>query len=460
MNMAALLRGALPRSRVRTDAATLLVYECDGLTLFRERPDAVVSPASTAEVAAVARALAAAGVPIVPRGAGTGLAGGARPCQGGVVLDLAGMNRVVGIDASRREAHVEAGVVNVAVSEAARPFGLFFAPDPSSQIACTIGGNVACGSGGPHCLRYGTMTDHVRGVVMIDAAGAVHTVRDESLLSLVVGSEGTLGIVTEAFLNLSPVPEAVATLLLSFPEMDAACAAVAEIIEAGFVPAALEILDRRAVAAVEDSVFAAGYPRDAAAVLLVEIDGTQAEVEEAVAFLGRHWPGLRRARAEAERTALWRGRKGAFGAMGRISEECYVMDCVVPRRHMAQALARIDEIASARGLTCVNVFHAGDGNLHPLIAYARKDADKVHDAGRAIAAACLELGGSLTGEHGIGVEKRDFMPLLFDADSLAAMERVRHAFDPDRVLNPGKVLPGPKVCAEAIRRDDAERIIG
>ncbi len=451
MNLARLV--PLPRDRVRTDLASLLVHECDALTLFRERPRAVVYPESTAEVKACVRALAAHGIPIVARGAGTGLAGGARPCATGVVLDLCKMDRILAIDAPRRTARVEAGVVNARVSDAAAPLGLFFAPDPSSQMACTIGGNVACGSGGPHCLRYGTMTDHVAAVTLVDAQGDVHEVADESLLSLVVGSEGTLGIVTEAVLRLQPVPPAVATMLLSFPAMRAACEAVAAILAEGFVPAALEILDRRAVAMVEDSIFRAGYPRDAAAVLLVELDGTKAEVEEAAAWIAARWPA-RRARDDAERHALWRGRKGAFGAMGRVAEECYVVDCVVPRSRMADALERIDAVAERRGLTLVNVFHAGDGNLHPLIAYRRADAPKVQEAGREITEICVSLGGSLTGEHGIGVEKRDFMPMLFDAPSLAAMERVREAFDGKRILNPGKVLPGPKVCAEAVRRSD------
>ena len=451
MNLARL--GPLPRDRVRTDPASLLVHECDALTLFRERPRAVLYPESTAEVRACVHALAGHGIPIVARGAGTGLAGGARPCATGVVLDLCKMDRVLAIDALRRTARVEAGVVNARVSEAAAPLGLFFAPDPSSQMACTIGGNVACGSGGPHCLRYGTMTDHVAAVTLVDAEGDVHEVADESVLSLVVGSEGTLGIVTEAVLRLQPVPPAVATLLLAFPAMRDACEAVALILEEGFVPAALEILDRRAVAMVEDSIFRAGYPRDAAAVLLVELDGTRAEVEEAAAWIAARWPG-RRARDDAERAALWRGRKGAFGAMGRVAEECYVVDCVVPRSRMAEALERIDAVADRRGLTLVNVFHAGDGNLHPLIAYRRADAPKVQEAGREITEICVSLGGSLTGEHGIGVEKRDFMPMLFDAPTLSAMERVRDAFDPKRMLNPGKVLPGPKVCAEAVRRND------
>ena len=459
MNPARLLRAVLPADRVRDDPATLLVHECDALTLYRERPDVVVYPRETAEVAAAVRVLARHRIPFVPRGAGTGLAGGARPCMRGAMIDLAKMDRILEVDAKERRAHVQAGVVNALVSEAAAPYGLFFAPDPSSQIACTIGGNVACGSGGPHCLRYGTMTDHVRGLVFVDARGDVHEVEDESLLGLLVGSEGTLGIVTEAHLNLLPLPAAVATLLLAFLSMRAACDAVRAILDEGFVPGALEILDRRAVGAVEDSVFAAGFPRDAAAVLLVEVDGTQEEVDEAVTWIEARWTA-RRARDEAERAALWRGRKGAFGAMGRVAEECYVVDCVVPRAQMATALERIDAVAARRGLQCVNVFHAGDGNLHPLIAYDRSDAAQVQAAGRDIAAICVELGGSLTGEHGIGVEKRDFMPLLFDESSLAAMERVRAAFDPDRLCNPGKVLPGPKVCAEAILRKEAERVIG
>jgi len=456
VNVARLL--PLPPGRVRTDPATLLVHECDALTLFREQPLAVVYPESTGEVAAAVRALAANGIPVVARGAGTGLSGGARPCATGVLIDLCKMDRILAIDAARRTAHVQAGAVNARVSDAAAPFGLFFAPDPSSQMACTIGGNVACGSGGPHCLRYGTMTDHVRALTLVDARGDVHEVQDESLLSLLIGSEGTLGIVTEARLRLEPLPPAVATLLLAFPETRGACEAVAAILAEGFVPAALEILDRRAVAMVEDSVFRAGYPRDAGAVLLVELDGTDAEAEEAAAWIDARWPA-RRAKDAAERAALWRGRKGAFGAMGRVSEECYVVDCVVPRSRMAEALDRIDAMAARRALTLVHVFHAGDGNLHPLIAYRRADAPRVQEAGREISEICLALGGSLTGEHGIGVEKRDFMPLLFDAPSLAAMERVRNAFDPQRILNPGKMLPGPKVCAEAVRRADAFRVV-
>jgi FAD/FMN-containing dehydrogenase len=348
--------------------------------------------------------------------------------------------------------------VNARVSEAALPHGLFFAPDPSSQVACTIGGNVACGAGGPHCLRYGTTTEHVPGVTLIDARGDVHEVGDESLLSLIVGSEGTIGIVTEALLRLEPLPPAVATLLVAFGTMAEACAEVKDLLDEGFVPAALEILDRRAVAAVEDSVFRAGYPRDAGAVLLVEADGTAEEVEECIAWI-RVRREVRLARDAAERAALWRGRKGAFGAMGRVSDECYVLDCVVPRPRMAEALERIDAVALRRGLACVNVFHAGDGNLHPLIAYRRDQAPEVEAAGREIAELCVALGGSLTGEHGIGVEKRDFLPLLFDAPSLAAMERVRRAFDPERLMNPGKALPGPKVCAEAVLRKEAERVV-
>ena len=456
--IADLLSAVLPAGRVRTDLATRVALESDGLPLYRERADAVVYPESTDEVAACMRALAEHGIPVVPRGAGTGLAAGARPCQGGVLLDLAKMNRILSLDPARRSARVQAGVVNAHVSEAAAPHGLFFAPDPSSQAACTIGGNVACGSGGPHCLRYGTMTDHVGAVTFVDARGGVHEVSDESLVSLLVGSEGTLGVVTEADLRLTRLPESVATLLLAFPAMRAACEAVDAILTEGFVPAALEILDRRAVAAVEESVFAAGYPRDAEAVLLAEIDGTAAEVDEAVAWIGERW-SARRAADGSERAAFWRGRKGAFGAMGRISDECYVVDCVVPRSRMADALERIDAVLEERGLLCVNVFHAGDGNLHPLIAFRRDQADLVEEAGRRIAEICVAAGGSLTGEHGIGFEKRDFMPLLFDEPSLAAMEAVRRAFDPDRRVNPGKLLPGPKVCAEAIRREEAHRVV-
>jgi len=455
----ALLRGAIGADRIRDDPATLLVHESDGLRLFRERPDAVLYPVSTEEVAACVRALAARGIPIVPRGAGTGLAGGARPCLGGVVIDLAKMDRVLALDPVARAARVEAGVTNARVTAEAARFGLFFAPDPSSQAACTIGGNVACGSGGPHCLRYGTTTDHILALRLVDPSGEVHEVADESLVSLFVGSEGTLGIVTEATLRLLPAPEAVATLLLSFASVRAACEAVAAILEEGLEPSALEILDAKAIRAIEASVFRAGYPRDAGAVLLAEVEGPGEEVEDAVAWIAARYPA-RRARNEAERAQIWRGRKGAFGAMGRLGEECYVMDCVVPRNRLAEAVERIDAVAARLGLSLVHVFHAGDGNLHPLLAYRRDEAAAVEAAGREIAAACLALGGTLTGEHGVGIEKRDLMPLLFDPASLAAMERVRAAFDPRRVLNPGKVLPGPKTCAEAVRRAEAVRVVG
>jgi glycolate oxidase len=452
-----ILRGAIAPDRIRDDPASLLVHECDALTLFRERPDAILYPIGTEEAAACVGALARAGVPIVARGAGTGLAGGARPCERGVVLELSKMDRILALDPRARTAHVEAGVVNARVSEAAAAHGLFYAPDPSSQIACTIGGNVACGAGGPHCLRYGTTTDHVLELTLIDSSGRVHRISDESLLSLLVGSEGTLGIVTEALLRLLPVPEAAETLLLPFDSMDAACAAVEAILDEGLLPAALEILDRRAVAAVEDSVFAAGFPREAAALLLVELYGTRAEADEAAHWISsRH--RARRAGDASERALWWRGRKGAFGAMGRLARECYVMDCVVPRRAMAEALRRIDAAAERRSLRMVHVFHAGDGNLHPLVAHSREESEAAVALGREIAEVCLSLGGSLTGEHGIGVEKRDLLPLLFDPPSLAAMERLRNAFDPRRVLNPGKALPGPKVCAEAVRRSDAGRL--
>ncbi|MGQ0613213.1 MAG: FAD-binding oxidoreductase [Planctomycetaceae bacterium] len=455
---AKLLRRVLPADRVRDDRATLLVHECDGLRLYRELPDAVAYPLDTGEVAACVRVLARAGIPIVARGAGTGLAGGARPCAGGVLLDLAKMDRILALDPPSRTARVQAGVVNLRVSEAAAPHGLFFAPDPSSQPACTIGGNVACGSGGPHCLRHGTMTDHVAAITLIDAEGTVHETDDECVLSLLIGSEGTLGIVTEATLRLLPLPAATATLLLPFARMQEACDAVQEILGEGLLPAALEVLDRRAVAAVEDSVFAAGYPRDAGAVLLAELEGFPEEVEEAFQWIAARWP-LRRAKDEAERRRFWKGRKGAFGAMGRLAEECTVMDCVVPRSRMGEAVGAIDAAAERRGLTLVHVFHAGDGNLHPLLAHRRDEAENVEAAGKEIAEICLRAGGSLTGEHGIGVEKRDLMPLLFDTASLKAMERVRAAFDPRRILNPGKVLPGPKACAEALRREEAFRVV-
>lgn len=450
-----------PRGVVTRTSA--VAYESDGLTMERGEGAAVVLPRDTAETARVMRVLARHGVPIVPRGAGTGLSGGATPVSGGVTIGTARMRGVLAIDALERTAHVQAGVVNADLSRATAPHGLFYAPDPSSQAACTLGGNVANNSGGPHCLLHGNTSRHVRGLVLVDASGEVidlmPTGPDPEGLDLVgvtVGSEGMFGVVTEVLLNLQPLPETVETVLAVFPTLDAACDCVTDAIAARLEPSAIEILDRLTIEAVEDSVFAAGYPREAEAVLLVEAEGGAGEVDATVADLiglaERHGClEVRRAQDAGERARLWAGRKGAFGAMGRVAPDLYVADVVAPRTRLREIVALSTEIARERGLKLANVFHAGDGNLHPNISYDRRDEDEVRrvlEAGRLIMEACIERGGSLTGEHGVGLEKQAHMCDVFGDDDLGVMHRVRDAADPERRLNPGKTLP-VRACREA-----------
>ncbi len=458
------LRGILGPAAVLARPEELLAYECDGLTLHRGQPTAVVLPRETAEVAAVVRACNAAGVPFVPRGAGTGLSGGAVALSGAVVIECQRMNRVLEIDPEDRVAVVQPGVVNVEVSKAAAPHGLLFAPDPSSQQACTVGGNVAENSGGPHTLKYGTTTNHVLALELVLPSGEVVRLGSRSgapagydLVGAVVGSEGTLGIVTEATVRLVPIPEAVETLLGIFPDVVSACRAVGAIIREGLVPAALEIVDQRTIAAVEASVYAAGLPLDAGAVLLVELDGPRVAVAaqlERVRALSSA-AGARRvdvARDAAERQRFWRARKGAFGAMGRLAPDLYVHDAVVPRTRLPEVLARVCEIGDRYALRLSNVFHAGDGNLHPNISFDRRDQDelrRVLAAGEEILRTCVEAGGVISGEHGIGTEKQDFMGLLFGEADLDAMRRLRDAFDPEHACNPGKVFPTTRFCVES-----------
>jgi glycolate oxidase subunit GlcD len=458
------LRGIVGAEGCLARPADLLVYECDGLTLHRAAPGAVVFPRTTAEVAAVVRACRRAGVPFVPRGAGTGLSGGAVALEGGVVIECSRMDRILALDAANRLAVVQPGVVNAALSKAAAPFGLLYAPDPSSQLACTIGGNVAENSGGPHTLKYGATTHHVLALELVLPDGEVVRLGSPTglaagydLVGAVVGSEGTLGVVTEATVRLVPIPEAVETLLGIFPDVVSACRAVGDVIRAGFVPAALEIVDRRTIEAVEASVYAAGLPRDAGAVLLVELDGPAvalpAQVERIAALArARGAARVEIARDAAERERFWRARKGAFGAMGRLAPDLYVHDAVVPRARLPEVLERVCAICDERGLRLSNVFHAGDGNLHPNISFDRRDADelaRVLDAGARILEACVAAGGVISGEHGIGTEKREFMPLVFGAEDLDAMRRLRESFDPDRVSNPGKIFPTTRFCMEA-----------
>jgi glycolate oxidase subunit GlcD len=420
-------------------------------------PRLVVLPGTREELIAVIRILADAGVPFVPRGAGTGLSGGALAGGDAVLVVLTRLDRILTIDARHRYAVVEPGVVNARLTAAVAPHGLHYAPDPSSQTACTIGGNVAENAGGPHCLKYGVTTNHVLALEVVLADGRVTTLGSPGgepwgpdLVGLFVGSEGNFGIATRITVRLVPTPRVIRTLLADFTSLRGAGAAVSAVIASGIVPAALEMMDRSCIRAVEDSVYAAGYPRDAAAVLLVELDGmaeaaVTAEQRTVQDLLLAH--GARTVRAAAdvrERERLWQGRKKAFGAMGRLSRDLVVQDAVVPRSALPDVLETIAAIAADAGLVVSNVFHAGDGNLHPNISFDATDpavTARVESASAAIMATCIAAGGTITGEHGVGVDKLRYMPLVFDADSLTAMRAVRLAFDPSEQVNPGKVVP-------------------
>ncbi len=444
------------RRWIRERPAELRTFEADGLPTHAARPRLAVLPGSREEVIALVRALAAEGIPWVARGAGTGLSGGALADDDSVLVVLTRLNRILSIDPGRRRAVVEPGVVNARLSDAAAPHRLLYAPDPSSQTACTLGGNVAENAGGPHCLKYGVTTNHVTALEVVLPDGSLARFGSPQgepwgpdLVGLFVGSEGMFGLALEITLRLEPIPAAVRTLLADFPTVRAASEAVSGIIAAGVVPAALEMMDQACVAAVEASIYAAGYPVDCGAVLLVELDGQDAAVAaEAVAveaLLRRHGARAVRAAADAaERARLWQGRKKAFGAMGRIAPDLVVQDAVVPRSALPRVLEQIDGIARAHRLTVANVFHAGDGNLHPNICYDSRDPDlreRVRQASAEIMAACVAAGGSITGEHGVGSDKLDYMPLIFDAPSLAAMCAVRRVFDPDQRANPRKMIP-------------------
>ena len=446
---------------VLTEPDELLVYESDGLTLFRATADAIAFPRSTAEVAACVRLANAEGLPFVARGAGTGLAGGCLPAEGGVVIALTRMNRILEVDLVNQTAVVEPGVVNLHVSQALAPHGFYYAPDPSSQLACTIGGNVANNSGGPHTLKYGVTTNHVLGleVVLPDGevvwlGGPVRDPQGYDLVGLFVGSEGTFGIATKAVVRILRRPPAVRTLLAVFERLDQASAAGAAITARGLTPAALEMIDQLTIQAVEDA-FGAGYPRDAAAALLIELDGLEAGLDEAAARVTAACRAegareVRLARDEAERQLLWKGRKAAFGAFGRISPAYMVMDGVIPPSRLPHVLGRVAEIAAAHGVRVGNVFHAGDGNLHPNILYDPREPGieaRVLAAGAAIMRVCVDVGGTISGEHGIGLEKRDFMPWIFSPTDLATMTAVKAAFNPTGRCNPGKVFPTRKSCA-------------
>jgi glycolate oxidase len=453
------LTALLGPSKVLGTREDLILYEYDG-AVDTATPDAVVLPNDTADVAALARFCHEHGVPIVPRGAGTGLSGGAIPVEGGVVVSFARMARILEIDVPNRRAVVQPGLINLHLSTAAAPHGLYFVPDPSSQKACTLGGNVAENSGGPHTLAYGVTTNHVTGLEIVLADGTIVRLGGKAedsegydLVGAFVGSEGTLGLVTEITVKLTPLPEDKRTLLAGFTTMDEASATVSAIIAAGIVPAAIEMMDHLATEAVEAAV-GAGYPLDAGGILLVEVDGLRDGLDDAAARIEaicreNGATTLRRAANAVERERLWAGRKGAFAAMGRLAPAYYVQDGVIPRTRLPGVLRAVREISERHGLRIANVFHAGDGNLHPLVLFATNDElPRVHEAGLEIITACITAGGSLTGEHGVGMEKNCYMPLQFAPADLAAMRHVKTAFDPAGLANPGKIFPTPGRCRE------------
>ncbi len=456
------LGAALPAHALLWQREDTVPYECDGLTAYREQPLVVALPESEAQIAAVLAICHRLEVPVIARGAGTGLSGGALPNALGVTLSLAKFNRIVSIDRLARTATVQCGVRNLAISEAAAPYGLFYAPDPSSQIACTIGGNVAENSGGVHCLKYG-MTLHnvlkVRGFTAegesVEFGGDALDAPGLDLLALVVGSEGMLAVIVEVTVKLLPKPRAARCILASFDDVRRAGDAVAAIIAAGIIPAGLEMMDGPMTAAVEDFVHA-GYDLDAAAILLCESDGTAAEVEHEVARMIEvlNAEGATRLAAsanEAERLKFWSGRKNAFPASGRISPDYMCMDSTIPRKRLADMLVAIGEMEKKHGLRCVNVFHAGDGNLHPLILFDANEASELHRAeafGAEILDLSVAMGGTVTGEHGVGVEKLSSMCVQFSPAEREQMLAVKRAFDPAGLLNPGKVIPTLARCAE------------
>src|SRR5579863_2620687 len=447
---------------VLTDPLQLRTYECDGLTSHRTVPALVVLPESAAEVAAVVRLCASSGVPFVARGSGTGLSGGAVPHAEGVLIVLSRMRRVLEIDAVSRRAVVEPGVTNLSVTQAAAPHGLFYAPDPSSQVVCSVGGNVAENSGGAHCLKNGFTVNHVLGLEIVTPSGELTWLGDGTgvtsgydLLGAFTGSEGTLGIATKIIVKLTPSPEAVHLVLAAYDSLEAGGRAVTDIIGAGIVPAAIEMMDALSIEAAEAAVHC-GYPEGAAAVLLVELDGPAAEVEAELATVLAlcEKAGAREIRSAddpVQRAGIWAGRKSAFAAVGRLSPAYIVQDGVVPRTALGDVLARIWSLSQEAGIRVANVFHAGDGNLHPLVLYNDASAAETEAAevlSGAILDTCIEYGGSITGEHGVGVDKSKYMPKMFSPADLDTMQLLRCAFDPANLCNPGKVFPTPRLCGE------------
>jgi glycolate oxidase len=456
------LRRFLPDDAVVDEDEALRPFETDGLTAYRRRPHVVALPATVDEVRAVVRLCARHRIPLVPRGAGTGLSGGALPDEAGVLLVLSKLQRILEIDPERRLARLEPGVRNLAVSEAAAPHGLFYAPDPSSQIACSIGGNVAENSGGVHCLKYGLTVHNVLGVKLVTADGELLELGGDTLdgpgldlLAAVIGSEGLLGVVVEVTVRLLPLPPETRVLLAAFDAVEDACRAVADVIGAGIVPAGMELMDNPAIRAAEAFVHA-DYPVDAAAILICEVDGAAAEVEAEAARVRERLEaaGASEVRVSADpaaRARLWAGRKAAFPAVGRLAPDYYCMDGTIPRRRLAEVLTEIGRLSEEFGLGVANVFHAGDGNLHPLILYdanADGQLERAEAFGARILALCVEVGGTVTGEHGVGVEKLDSMCVQFGAVELERFHALKAAFDPAGILNPGKAVPTLARCAE------------
>ncbi len=460
--IASQLSGILPAQAVLTTEEDLRPYECDGLSAYHRLPLLVVLPETIEQVQAVLRLCEHENVPVVARGAGTGLSGGALPVNNGVLLSLAKFNRILEVDPVNRTARVEPGVRNQVISETVAPHGLFYAPDPSSQIACTIGGNVAENSGGVHCLKYGLTVHNVLQVKLLTIEGEALTLGGSGLdapgydlLALMNGSEGMLGIITEITVRLLPQPQQTRVILAAYNDIAHAGEAVGAIIAAGIIPAGLEMMDNPAIRAAEAFVHA-GYPEDAAAILLCELDGTDEEVNEQSAQVEQllHHSGattLRVARDTGEQLLLWKGRKAAFPAVGRISPDYYCMDGTIPRKRLPEVLTRISEMSKEYNLAVANVFHAGDGNLHPLILYDANqpgELERTEEFGGKILELCVEVGGTITGEHGVGIEKIDQMCVQFKSVELEYFHAVKEAFDPKRLLNPGKAVPTLHRCAE------------
>ena len=451
------LQGIVGKQNVVYHSDDLLVFEYDG-SVDRGMPEAVVFPSSTQEVSQVIALAHSEGVPVVGRGTGTGLSGGAIAPPGGIQIAFPRMNHILDVDTENRLALVEPGVINLNLDTHVRKLGLRYAPDPSSQKACSLGGNIAENAGGPHCLAYGTTTNHVLGMevvledgVVVNLGSLARETVGYDLRGVFTGSEGTFGIATKIAVRLLPVPEAVRTFLGIFPDVESACTAVSAVIEHGIVPAALEMIDALTIQAVQ-KVSDAGYPDDAGAVLLIELEGLQDEVDEIsgeveAALWETGATQVRTAEAEEERELLWVGRKGALGALGSIAPNYFLVDGVVPRTQLAQVLAQVAEVSRKYNIPIANVFHAGDGNLHPCLLFDERQPgalDKIVEAGTEVLQVCVDAGGTLTGEHGVGLEKKEQMPLVFSEDDMAAMVLVRDAFAPDNSLNPGKIFPDGK----------------